>query len=181
MARYGPALPIARSALDQPPERGFHAQVGGPAPHASPNYTRVNKQYDQRADERHEPTRRVALLVHASHSADRAAEPRTHETKNHRHYQAHVLPAGHDSTGQQTNDQPESGVSDHVQHAAFILLILLGLAGLLERNLEQVELSVLYLHGLRDLLAVLLHGDVVGAGRQRDTGGGDFGKLSAVD
>src|ERR1019366_2858894 len=80
----------------------------------SGNSKRVNKQHDQRSDERHEEARRVAFLVHAGHSADEASQPRTDQAQNHRHYQAHMLAAWHHGTSQKTNKQSEDGVPDHV-------------------------------------------------------------------
>jgi hypothetical protein len=91
-------------------------------PKESGDNARVNKQYNQRSDECHEPARRVALLVHAGHSADKAAQPSTYQAQEHGQYQAHMLLARHNSASYQTNEQPENGVSDHVQHLDFLLL-----------------------------------------------------------
>src|SRR5215471_16367431 len=68
----------------------------------------------------------MALPVHAGDSADQAAQPRTYQAKNHREYQTHVLMARHDRASQQTDDEPENCVSNHVQHLGLMLLSLPG-------------------------------------------------------
>jgi len=85
---------------------------------------RINKQQDQRADDRHDYPRRMergAWRRPGEESTDQAADDRAANSEQGGHDESEILGAGHNRARDQTDDETNDDVPDDVEHSFSVL------------------------------------------------------------